>query len=171
MSFLGVQRLARALERGAVGPGLAEHLGEVAAATYEEADAFALLVAALYGNLEDFEVFRALTMLYFAGVTQAETRARLGRPVDRFMYLDHPEFGPAVERCCRRALSIHGAADREGLLRDLRAAVEPMDVAGLTRGDRNAFYPVELDDLITAAHRVDSSPEELRKMLRTCGLL
>ncbi len=168
-TLTGIERFARALE-GGVGPDLDERVRGICALGFAEADALALLASALYASFEDMEVFEALTMLYFAGITFSETLARLGRPTSMFMHLDHPEFGPAVARCCHAALTRPTGAARAALLRDLRSTIEPLDVAGLCRADRSRWFPVDLDDLYAGAHRLPTGRDEITKMLRAYGL-
>lgn len=160
-----VTRLAGLLEDGL--DGIDAPLAAGAASDLADADALATLVAALMASSRDPEVFRGLALLYFAGITQAETRGRLGRPV-RFMHLDHPVFGPAVLRLARAAAA--GTMDRAELLAGLAQTIAPLDVAGFSDPERAPYYPVLLDDLLDHADRVDSTPPELRAMLARWGL-
>ena len=102
----GVRRLARIVERGWDRPGFDEEVAAAGVRTLAEADAAALLVAALYAGMGDFEVFSTLTLLYFAAASFAEAATRLGGPpaLRGFLLLDHPGFAPAFRAVCHRVL-------------------------------------------------------------------
>ena len=110
LTLLGISRLAEALEAGWGSPDLGGRLAEYERRTLSERDAAALLVAALYRNFDDFDLFRRLSLLYFAAASWSETARRLGRPekAASFLLNEDPAFGTALRECCRRALARDG---------------------------------------------------------------
>jgi hypothetical protein len=44
-------------------------------------------------------------------------------------------------------------------------AVAPINVAGLCNPERRNWYPVDLDDTIRAAHKLELTPEHVRSAL------
>jgi FADH2 O2-dependent halogenase len=168
LTLLGVERLARALERGLPREDLEAH----ARATLEELDRASLLVAALYASFEDFPLFAALTMLYFAAASFSEACRRLGRPerAGSFLCGSHPTFGPALETCCRRALA-RDPADRDALVAEIARAVEPLNVAGLCDPARRGSYPVEAEDLLASAPKLGATRAEVEALLARMGML
>jgi FADH2 O2-dependent halogenase len=179
LTLLGIARLAEATEAGWGSPDLGGRLGEYERKTLGERDMAALLVAALYRNLADFDLFRRLSLLYFAAASWSETARRVGRPdkAGSFLLSEDPAFGPALRECCRRALG-QGEGQGQGqgpgplqgperaeLLRRIDAAVGPFDVSGLSTPGRSGWYPCDFEDVLRAAPRLDVSPPEIRRRL------
>jgi FADH2 O2-dependent halogenase len=171
LTLLGLERLAGILRVSWGRPDFSEALARYEDDLFFEADAAALLVASLYARFHDFEVFAALTLLYFAAASFAETARRLGRPelAGAFLCADHPVFGPALRECCGRALSPDGAA-REALLDGIREAIAPLDVIGLSDRSRRNWYPVDAADLLAARRKVGATEEDVRQLLIRSGL-
>jgi FADH2 O2-dependent halogenase len=167
LTLFGIERLAAALRDAWGTPALEERLREDAATTLAEVDTAAGLVAALYAHFRDFEVFAALTRLYFAAASYAEAARRLGRPElsGSFLSGTHPAFGPAFAACTRLALARDTSRRRE-LLDAVARAVEPLDVIGLADRTRRNWYPVLAGDLLAARHKLGASEEEVEAMLR-----
>ncbi|MEA2559344.1 MAG: tetracycline 7-halogenase / O2-dependent halogenase [Acidobacteriota bacterium] len=162
LTLLGVARLAEALEQG-----FEERLPVYEAETAEALQAAERLVAALYANLADFPRFAALSLLYFAAASYTETARRLGRPrlAGAFLLSDHPWFGPRSRTCCERALK---SRDPE-LIEEIHRVIEPIDVAGLGDRCRRNWFPVEAEDLLAAAGKLEAAPEEIEALLRRSG--
>ncbi|MGE5277355.1 MAG: NAD(P)/FAD-dependent oxidoreductase, partial [Acidobacteriota bacterium] len=172
LALVGIERLVPILEREWARPGFEGALEGYSEATLRDADAAALLVAALYATFSDFELFAALTLLYFASASFAEAARRLGRPLlaGGFLSREHPGFGPAFRSICRDALAAaRGKASRERLLARIAAAIEPLDVAGLWDASRRNWHPVEAEPLLDGAGRLGASREEVLAMLRDSG--
>ena len=167
LTLLGIERLAAALRDDWGTPAFEARLRDGAAATLAEADAAAALVAALYAHFHDFEVFAALTHLYFAAASYAEAARRLARPErsGSFLSATHPTFGPAFAACTRLALARDPSRRRE-LLDAVARAIEPLDVIGLSDRSRRNWYPVLADDLVAARGKLGASREEIEAMLR-----
>ena len=177
LTLAGIERLARALEEDWGSPRLAARLDSDARRTLFEADTAGLLVGALYATFSDFPLFAALAKLYFAAASFSEAARRLSRPelAGSFLCGDRADFGPALRRCCRQALSASEAdrrdpAWRRSLLRNAAVAIRPIDVAGLSNSDRRNWFPVNPLDLLHGAAKLESTGEEIRGMLERTGI-
>jgi FADH2 O2-dependent halogenase len=170
LTLLGIERLARAIERMDDSEGFGAALREHESWTLFEADTAALLVAALYATFADFPAFAALTTLYFAAASYAEAARRLGRPhlSGSFLSGNHRTFGPALRSCCRIALE-RDPERRPELLAAIRRAIEPFDVIGLLDESRRNWYPVLAEDLVAARHKLGASREEIERLLEVLG--
>ena len=73
LTLLGVGRLVDLLQRTWEGPGRQTALDEYAQQTQRELDATERLVTALYATMNDFDLFKRLTRLYFAAASFSET--------------------------------------------------------------------------------------------------
>jgi tetracycline 7-halogenase / FADH2 O2-dependent halogenase len=171
LNLLGIGRLVFALEENWEGLGQSEAVACYATQTQDELDAAERLVAALYSSMSDFELFKRLTLLYFAAASFTETVRRLGRPERARGFLLHADerFGPELRGCCDGALGNPRGAARERLIERIDSAIEPFDVAGLGDRTRKDWYPVLAEDLLDAAPRLDTTPGELRALLERCG--
>ncbi len=169
LTLLGLERIGDALRTDWGRPSFEDKLRRHEARTFLEVDAAALLVSALYARLHDFPVFAALTHLYFAAASFAESARRLGRRTlaATFLSADHPTFGPALVRCCRMALD---GGDRSEILTAIRDAIEPLDVIGLGDASRRNWYPVDPRDLHASAHKLGATRGEIDALLARCGL-
>ena len=171
LTLLGIARLAAILEDKFGTPEFGIRLQEYAVQTDAELLAAARLISALYASLEDFPLFSAVSLLYFASASYAETVRRLGRP-DRagsFLMHDHPTFGPAAARILAKVQSGAEGRDSAAYIEEIRRAIEPIDVAGLTDCGRRNWYPVHAEDLLNAAHKVGANREQILEMLARCG--
>ena len=171
LTLLGIARLAAILEEKFGTPEFSVRLQEYAAQTDAELLAAARLIGALYASLEDFPLFSAVSLLYFASASYAETVRRLGRP-DRagsFLLHDHPTFGPAAARILAKVQDGATRRDSAACIEEIRRAIEPIDVAGLTDFGRRNWYPVHAEDLLNAAHKVGANRAQILEMLARCG--
>jgi FADH2 O2-dependent halogenase len=178
LALAGVRRLAAIVDREWGRAGFDEAVAEAGRRALLEADAAALLIAALYASLADFELFSSLTLLYFAAASFAEASARLGRPAASrgFLLLDQPRFAGAFRDVCFRVLD----AGRRGTLSSARHAIiasvfdaiEPVDVVGLARPDRRNWHPFEAGPLLAAAEKLSVRRADVAEMLaRTTNAL
>ena len=156
LTLLGIGRLARIIEGGCRPAALAEYEHQ----TFSELDATAALVAALYANMRDFEIFSALTLLYFAAASFSESARRLHRPdiARSFLLHDDPRFGPALREC-----------GRTPSLARIHAAIEPFDVAGLGKRERHPCYPALAEDFLAAAPKLGATRAEAALALERAG--
>lgn len=168
LTLLGVARLAEIIERDWRTENFQAQLEQYAAQSDAELLATARLVAALYANMGNFRVFAALSLLYFAAASYAETARRLGKPylASSFLLHDHPHFGP---ECARLFDQIRSGMESEALVKKVFQMIEPIDVAGLSDRARRNWYPVEAEDLLRSSHKVGASPSEILQMLERCG--
>jgi FADH2 O2-dependent halogenase len=171
LTLLGVSRLAAALERHWKLPGMQQELSKYAASTNDELDATSRLIAALYANMNNFEVFRAISLLYFAAASFSETVRRLEKPHLAAGYLLHndPRFGPASRNLLERAQAGVSTQDTGRFIEAVKRVIEPFDVAGLCNRRVTPWYPVDADDLRKSAWKVGATQEEIAHMLERSG--
>lgn len=165
LNLLGLHRLLEALET--TGRARDEALLTYAQQTTDELDATERLVGGLYASMQDFELFKRTSLLYFAAASFSETVRRLGRPEKARGFLLHadPHFGPTLRACAEAASGRPQGDDREALFRRIDEAIEPFDVAGLLDRRRNDRYPVLTEDLLRAAPKLGATAEEVGRLL------
>lgn len=171
LTLLGISRLAEILEQEWNSPDFSIRLQSYAMQTREELFATSRLVASLYANMNNFPVFAALSLLYFAAASYSETARRLKKPqlAASFLLHDHPTFGPACRNLFERALHVSAGQESDRLIGDISEAVEPIDVAGLCNREQRNWYPVDSGDLFRSAHKVGATRDEIADMLANCG--
>jgi FADH2 O2-dependent halogenase len=171
LTLLGVARLAAIIERDWKSGSFGAQLEAYAAQTDEELLAAAQLIGALYANIGNFDVFAALTLLYFAAASFSESARRLGKPqlAPSFLLCTHPEFGPACKRLCARARRKLTAHESRELIAEILAVIEPINVAGLGKPELRNWYPVDANDLLNAAAKLNASREEIMALIERCG--
>jgi FADH2 O2-dependent halogenase len=171
LNLLGIARLVEVLADAWEDPRQEEALARYAGETQAELDATERLVAALYAAMPDFELFKRLSLLYFAAASFSEAARRLGRPERARGFLLHadPEFGPELRACCDAALARPQGAAREELLMRIDAAIEPRDVAGLGDRTRCDHYPVRAEDLVAGAPKLGATRPEIDRLLERSG--
>ena len=174
LTLLGIHRLVRLLEPDRwEGSVFAEGLSDYAERTQRELDATEQLVGALYASMSDFELFKRLTLLYFAAASFSETTRRLGM-ADKskgFLLCDDPAFGPETRACVAAALAVPEGRQRQALMARIDRAIEPFDVAGLGDRRRRDWYPVRADDLVAAAPGLGATPIQIEQLLERSGFL
>jgi tetracycline 7-halogenase / FADH2 O2-dependent halogenase len=173
LALLGVSRLAGILECHPSASDMAHALDSYSQRTASELELVEQLVAALYRHLHDFEVFTALTLLYFAAASFTETVRRLGHPEragDHFLLGEHPLFGQQCRRCLRVALGPLAESSKKELLQMVYQAIEPVDIAGLTHRERRNHYPVLAEDLVENRTKAGASLVEVKELLARCGM-
>ena len=171
LTLLGVTRLAEILEQRWGTENFNAELKRYAARTDEELLATARLIGALYANMNNFQLFTAVSLLYFAAASYSETVRRLRKRhlAQSFLLHDHPNFGPACKRVLERARSAKPGRESDELCEEVLRIIEPFDVAGLCNRSRRNWYPVEAEDLLNAAAKVEASSDEIARMLDRCG--
>jgi FADH2 O2-dependent halogenase len=170
-TLLGVARLAEIIEQDWETHRFDERLRTYAAQTDRELVATSRLIAGLHANMNNFPVFISLTLLYFAAASFSEAARRLGKPhlASSFLLCDDPVFGPVYERLIERARRPLTKDESDQLSKDIQDAIEPINVAGLGCEGRRNWYPVEADDLMNAAGKLESSREDISELLHRCG--
>jgi tetracycline 7-halogenase / FADH2 O2-dependent halogenase len=171
LTLLGVARMAEIIERDWDTDRFEFRLGAYAAQTERELLATSQLIAALYANMDNFSVFTALTMLYFAAASFSEAARRLGKPglAQSFLLCTHPGFGPACRRLCARAVQKPSGPAAQDLIAAIVSAIEPFNVAGLGRPERRNWYPAEAEDLLDASAKLGATRDEVQALLERCG--
>ncbi len=173
LTLLGVMRIAEIIESAWGTEEFGPRLRDYAQQTDRELRATARLIGALYANMNRFDMFVALTLLYFAAASFAESARRLLKPqiAPSFLLCTHSEFGPACEEICARARQNLSDAEAHALIARIKAVIDPINVAGLGNPDRRNWYPVEADDMLCAAAKLDASREEIQELLKRCGFV
>jgi FADH2 O2-dependent halogenase len=165
LTLLGVERMARWLEGGADPAALARYQST----TLAELDLTARLVAALYANLHRFEIFTALTMLYFAAASFSETVRRLGRNemAEGFLLRERPNMVTVINALAdaSRAPEIDGGS----FARAVGQAIERFNVAGLCDDSKHNWYPASAADLFAASTKLGATRQEIAAMLERVG--
>jgi FADH2 O2-dependent halogenase len=172
LTLLGIQRLLAILGRPDWrGREFDAALASYADHTMRELDATELLVGALYASMQDFVLFKRLTLLYFAAASFSETVRRLGMPerAPGFLLCDDERFGPELRACAEAALAGPAGNDRDALIARIDRAIEPFDVSGLLDRARRDWYPVIAGDLILAAPRLGATPAQIDLLLERSG--
>lgn len=171
LNLLGIQRLAEVISHALDGDEFTSRLRTYVKNTDEELIATARLIGALFANMENFPLFAAITLLYFAAASYSEAAHRLGRPelATGFLLHDHPQFRARVEEVLTRAMRAPRGDGSAVLVEDVLRAIEPIDVAGLTKRDRRNWYPVDADDILGSAAKLGVSRGEVSQMLERCG--
>jgi FADH2 O2-dependent halogenase len=171
LTLLGISRLAEAIEQDWGSERFEDRLRDYAVQTNKELLAAERLVAALYASMVDFPLFMALSRLYFAAVSFAETARRLGKPqlANSFLLNQDPRFGPQSADCCAQAMRGLTARQRERLIEQVYSVIEPFDVAGLSDRGRRNWYPVNSHDLHNAAYKLGATQEEIDCLLCSAG--
>jgi FADH2 O2-dependent halogenase len=68
-----------------------------------------------------------------------------------------------------RAQQVRTQRESDELSEDILQAIEPFNVAGLGNRDRRNWYPVDPQDLIRSASKLDASEVEVMQLLQRCG--
>ena len=171
MTLLGITRIAELLKSSWQRPTFQTGLTEYAERTTQELEAAAKLVGALYVTMDRFELFKELSLLYFSAASYSETVRRLGKPhlANGFLLCRHPTFSNQLRQFCNAAHQPLSAAEIQQLGKDIRRAIEPFDIAGLTAPSRHSWYPATAADLYSNAPKVGASKVEIELMLKRCG--
>jgi FADH2 O2-dependent halogenase len=171
LALLGVERLAQIIEREWETDRFSTMLEEYSARTDAELAATARLIGALYANMSNFPVFVALSLLYFAAASYSEAARRLGNAhlASSFLLCGDETFGAECIRLIARARLPLTQDESAGLIHEILATIEPINVAGLGRLGHRNWYPVDADDLFDGADKLGVTREEIAGMLRRCG--
>jgi FADH2 O2-dependent halogenase len=171
LTLLGVSRLSEIIERDWDQTEFAASLQSYASQTDNELLAAAELIAALYATMDKFSAFVSLSMLYFAATSFSESARRLGKAhlAPSFLLHDDPRFGPAMRRCFQRAQKHCTQPEIERLADEISQAIEPINLAGLGNPNRRNWYPVDANDLLDSADKLQSTKHQISQLLDKCG--
>ncbi len=170
LTLLGVSRLAALIKNDWGKLSFSEGLNNYAIQTRDELLATTQLISSLYANMNNFEVFAALSLLYFASASFSETALRLKKPQlpCSFLLHDHVIFWPACRKLLDRAHHLQTEEESTQLIQDIISAIEPIDIAGLCNRHRHNWYPVDLNDLLRSADKLQATPREIVDLLKSC---
>ena len=173
LTLLGVLRLARLLQSHWQRPSFRPGLEDYAHLTDLELETTARLVGALYATMDRFELFKELSLLYFAAASFSETARRLRKPqlADAFLLCRHPIFSTQLAKICALASLPLSAEQAGSLVRRIHEAIEPFDVAGLSNRTRHPWYPAMVSDLLRGAPKFGVGEREMVTMLEKCGAM
>ncbi len=171
LTLLGVARLAKMLEQPVGSPDLAELLQTYSEQTDAELLAASHLIAALYKSMDNFPMFSSLLLLYFAAASYSETARRLDKPelASSFLLHDRPGFGQESRRLLDRVLQSGGTLSCCEVRDAVLATIAPIDVAGLCDRARLNWYPVDAEDVLAAADKLQVSRDEIASLLDRSG--
>ena len=167
LALMGIQRLARALRDGPPDSGALTCYGRQTLADLAVVEE---LVSALFARMNDFGTFTALTMLYFAAASFAESARRLGRGelAPGFLLREHDGFHGGLLEICSLARNGHSSED---LVTRIERLVEPFNVIGLFQPQRRNWYPVDFADLYRTSAKLNASSADIDAFLAKAGLL
>lgn len=171
LTLLGVSRLAEIIAGDWNKPQLAASLQSYASQTDNELLAAADLISALYAAMDRFPAFAALCMLYFAAASFSETARRLGKAhlATSFLLHSDPHFGPAVRQCVQHAKAYRTQTEIDELSGEISQAIEALNIAGLGNPHRRNWYPVDANDLLNSAAKLQSTKEQISELLDRIG--
>jgi tetracycline 7-halogenase / FADH2 O2-dependent halogenase len=130
--------------------------------TLGEADHTASFIAGCYAAFPRFDAFTSYSMFYFAAASFSEMRRRLNpeRASGGFLRAADAAYASSL-----RALSPLVCAPGADYLDRIAQAVAPINVAGLCNPELRNWYPVDLEDTIRGAHKLELTPEYVRAAL------
>ncbi len=167
LTLLGIERLAGVFETPGDWGDLSGQLQCYAQQTNDELLAASRLIGALYATMGNFPAFTAVSLLYFAAVSFAETAHRLGKSelTRGFLLHQDPDFGPASRILLERARKLNGAAATRAFTEDVLRMIEPFNLGRFGDPALQNSYPVCAEDLLRAGSKLGASREEIVSML------
>jgi FADH2 O2-dependent halogenase len=167
LTLLGIERLAGILEAHWQKSSFHKELNDYADQTTLELDATATLVGALYATMDRFELFKALSLLYFAAASFTEVSRRLGKAhlAHSFLLCRDPDFAPQLHKLCRLAGSARSESEIIQLKPRIMKALAPFDLAGLTDSARDPFFPASGEDILRNVGKLGATPREVAAVL------
>jgi FADH2 O2-dependent halogenase len=171
LTLLGVSRLAEMIELDWDTPRFLGRLNTYAVQTNSELVDTGRLIANLYATMDRFPLFTSLSMLYFAAASYSEAARRLGKPhlARAFLLGDNQHFHAAALRCFEQARLAFTESEMRDVAQEVLQTIAPVNIAGLGNAARHNWYPVDGEDLLDAAGKLESTKEEISKMLEKCG--
>ena len=171
LTLLGVSRLAEIIERDWDKPEFTARVQSYASLTDNELVATGDLIAALYATMDSFSTFASLSMLYFAAASFSESARRLGKAhlAQSFLLHDDPRFGPLMRRCCELAKNNSTQLEMDDLAHEISQAIEPINIAGLANPHRRNWHPVDANDLLNSAAKLQSTKNQISELLDRSG--
>ena len=167
LTLLGIERLGKILRSLWQKVSLQKALADYADQTALELETTATLVGALYATMDRFDLFKALSLLYFAAASFSEVSRRLGKThlANSFLLCRDPDFGPKLQRLCGLAGALRSEGEIAQLQTQILKTLAPFDLAGLTDSTRDPFYPALGEDILRNASKLEATPQELAGLL------
>jgi tetracycline 7-halogenase / FADH2 O2-dependent halogenase len=171
LTLMGIERLSWILGRYFESDEFCGRLDGYARQTEGELLAASRLIGALYATMGNFPAFTAVSLLYFAAVSFAETAYRLGKPelATGFLLREHLEFGPASRRLLERAHGLHGVDDTRAFTDEVLQVIAPFNVGRFGDPALGNCYPVCAEDLLQAGSKLGVGRDEIVSMLDRSG--
>ncbi len=171
LTLMGIERLGRILDRYFEADELAGQLHGYAGQTDGELLAASRLIGALYATMGNFPAFTAVSLLYFAAVSFAETAYRLGKPelATGFLLREHASLGPASRSLLERAHRLRGVDDTRAFADEVLRVIAPFNVGRFGDPALGNCYPVCAEDLLQAASKLGVGRDEIVSMLDRSG--
>ena len=143
LTLFGLTRLGRLLAGHWQRATFKSEMESYARWTKLELQTTASLVGALYAAMDRFDLFKQLSLLYFAVAHFSETARRSGQAqlADSFLLSGYPTFATELEQICEAATQPLSASGEGELADRIRRAIQPFDVAGLADPSRGPWYP------------------------------
>ncbi len=172
LTLLGIERLGVLLKEHWGKGSLSSALNAYGASTMAELDSSAEFIGASLRSLSVFPVFTAFSQFYFAAASYSEMARRLGKRhlVSRFLAADRADFRSGMTRCITEMNEVLQNPTPEAIAafeRNVAAAIDCINIAGLADPAKQNWYGVELRDLVVNAHKLELTPEEMQEIIET----
>jgi FADH2 O2-dependent halogenase len=140
LTLFGITRLASILGTHWEKPSFALQIQNYTEVTARELEATAILIAALYATMNRFELFKQLSLLYFAAAHYSETQRRSGKAhlADSFLLASNANFSRELREI--RRLAVQPLIDEKALIDRVRQTIKPYDLIGFTDPDHGPWY-------------------------------
>ena len=167
LTLLGIFRLACVLN-DPPGEVRSENLKHYEEMTFQESDYVAEFIAGCYGSFRRFELFKMFSMYYFAAASFAELSRRIpgARRFSRFMAADSGEFSSSL-RHNARLLKSGECIDPSEFFARVEEGIDPINIAGLHKREKNSWYDVNLDDVVVGAKKLGIEPADIIPILQS----
>lgn len=155
LTLFGVTRVGRLLAHHWQRSTFPAELAGYARVTALELESTANLVGALYAAMDRFDLFKQLSLLYFAAAHFSEAARRSGQAqlADSFLLCRNPVFSDELREICKTATQPLSADAADVLAERIRKAIKPFDLIGLTDPSRGPWYPALDPDIRLSPNR------------------
>jgi tetracycline 7-halogenase / FADH2 O2-dependent halogenase len=167
LNLLGILRLGEALQAHWGQSSFTSALDGYARVTALELQTTAKLVGALYHTMGRFDLFKSLSLLYFAAASFSEVARRLGKPhlANSFLLCRNEKFAAPLRAICEDAGRVGSPKEAEELKQRILKFIDPFDLAGLTDTSRDPWYPARGEDIFRNAAKLGATREEIGRLL------
>jgi len=163
LTLFGVTRIGRLLANHWQRTTFQAELQSYARITALELETTASLVGALYAAMDRFDLFKQLSLLYFAAAHFTETARRSGptQLADSFLMCRNATFSSELRQICEAATQPLSASAEKGLAERIRRAIKPFDLIGLTNPSRGPWYPALDPELRLSSNQACEAARQL----------